>query len=142
MKARRCDGPNFLIRMIRPFSLTILSKTVQEFPQLLMHDSSNRRMTPRQFGPIRCRANRLVITKYQPDSCRARQGDRGIPMSSNCPRGVRSLPASFSSCYEKNREEPLSSVWELSDAELLEAMLQFYPTIKPEPILYATYNAA
>lgn len=35
---------------------------------------------------------------------------------------------------------PLSSVWEGSDAELLEEMLRFYPTIKPEPILDATYN--
>jgi hypothetical protein len=36
--------------------------------------------------------------------------------------------------------EPLSSVWERSDGELLEAMLSFYPTIDPEPILDATYN--
>jgi hypothetical protein len=35
---------------------------------------------------------------------------------------------------------PLSSVWEGSDAALLEAMLNFYPTIKPAPILDATYN--
>ena len=37
--------------------------------------------------------------------------------------------------------EPLSSVWERGDGELLEAMLSFYPTIDPEPILDATYNA-
>jgi hypothetical protein len=37
--------------------------------------------------------------------------------------------------------EPISSVWERSDGELLEAMLSFYPIIKPEPILDATYNA-
>ena len=37
--------------------------------------------------------------------------------------------------------EPLSSVWEGSDGDLLEAMLKFYPTILPEPILDATYNA-
>lgn len=37
--------------------------------------------------------------------------------------------------------EPLSSIWEGSDADLLEAMLKFYPTIPPEPILDATYNA-
>lgn len=37
--------------------------------------------------------------------------------------------------------QPLSSVWEGSDADLLEAMLSFYPTIDPEPILDATYNA-
>lgn len=36
---------------------------------------------------------------------------------------------------------PLSSVWEGGDRELLEAMLNFYPTIKPEPILDATHNA-
>src|SRR5438132_6877723 len=36
--------------------------------------------------------------------------------------------------------EPLSSIWEGSDGELLEAMLGFYPTIDPEPILDATYN--
>ena len=36
--------------------------------------------------------------------------------------------------------QPLSSIWEGNDAELLEAMLEFYPTIKPEPILDATYN--
>ncbi|HET9713420.1 MAG TPA: hypothetical protein VFP64_16115 [Pyrinomonadaceae bacterium] len=37
--------------------------------------------------------------------------------------------------------QPLSSVWEGSDGDLLEAMLNFYPTIPPEPILDATYNA-
>jgi len=36
--------------------------------------------------------------------------------------------------------EPLSSVWEGSDGELLERMLTFYPSIDPEPILDATYN--
>jgi hypothetical protein len=38
------------------------------------------------------------------------------------------------------RYQPLSSVWEGSDGELLEAMLSFYPCINPEPILDATYN--
>lgn len=37
--------------------------------------------------------------------------------------------------------EPLSSVWEGTDGELLERMLRFYPSINPEPILDATYNA-
>ncbi|MGA2031794.1 MAG: hypothetical protein ABSG68_06030 [Thermoguttaceae bacterium] len=37
--------------------------------------------------------------------------------------------------------EPLSSVWTGSDGELIEAMLAFYATIKPEPILDATYNS-
>jgi hypothetical protein len=36
---------------------------------------------------------------------------------------------------------PLSSVWEGADGELIEAMLEFYPTIPPEPILDSTYNA-
>ncbi len=34
----------------------------------------------------------------------------------------------------------LTSVWEGSDGELLEAILCFYPSIKPSPILDATYN--
>ena len=37
--------------------------------------------------------------------------------------------------------EPISSVWERTDAELLEAMFGFYASIDPEPILDATYNA-
>ena len=37
--------------------------------------------------------------------------------------------------------QPISSVWEGSDAALLEAMLEFYPVIPPEPILDATFNA-
>ena len=37
--------------------------------------------------------------------------------------------------------EPLSSVWEGNDPELLEAMFSFYAEIPPEPILDATYNA-
>jgi hypothetical protein len=36
---------------------------------------------------------------------------------------------------------PLSSVWEGSDGDLIEAILHFYPTINPAPILDATYNA-
>ena len=36
---------------------------------------------------------------------------------------------------------PLFSVWTGEDRELLERMLAFYPTIEPEPILDATYNA-
>jgi hypothetical protein len=37
--------------------------------------------------------------------------------------------------------EPISSVWEGTDGELLEAMFGFYPSIDPEPILDSTYNA-
>ena len=36
---------------------------------------------------------------------------------------------------------PISSVWEGSDNDLLEEMIQFYATIPPRPILDATYNA-
>lgn len=35
---------------------------------------------------------------------------------------------------------PLSSIWEGSDGELLEAMFRFYPSIPPEPILDSTHN--
>ncbi len=41
----------------------------------------------------------------------------------------------------KTAYEPLPSVWEGSDAELLERMLDFYPHKKPEKILDATVNA-
>lgn len=37
--------------------------------------------------------------------------------------------------------QPLSSVWEGADSEMLEAMFSFYAAIDPEPILDATYNA-
>ena len=39
------------------------------------------------------------------------------------------------------KSAPLTSVWEESDCELIEAILQFYPTIEPHPILDSTYNA-
>ena len=42
---------------------------------------------------------------------------------------------------EASKYRAISSVWEGSDAELLEAMFTFYATIKPEPILDATHNA-
>ncbi len=42
---------------------------------------------------------------------------------------------------EASRYKAISSVWEGGDGELLEAMFSFYPTIEPEPILDATYNA-
>jgi hypothetical protein len=37
--------------------------------------------------------------------------------------------------------EPISSVWNGTDGELLEAMFAFYASIDPEPILDSTYNA-
>ena len=36
---------------------------------------------------------------------------------------------------------PISSVWQGSDGDLLEAMFRFYCTIPPDPILDSTYNA-
>src|SRR5437588_41052 len=41
----------------------------------------------------------------------------------------------------KSLYNPISSVWEGTDDELIEAMLNFYPTIPPSPILDATHNA-
>ena len=40
----------------------------------------------------------------------------------------------------KQGYQPISSVWEGSDGDLIETMLQFYPSIDAEPILDATYN--
>lgn len=37
--------------------------------------------------------------------------------------------------------QPLSSIWQGSDAELLEKIFGFYPSIPVEPILDATFNA-
>lgn len=48
---------------------------------------------------------------------------------------------SFSEQLPTPSYDPLSSVWEGNDGELIEAMLEFYPTIPPEPILDSTYNA-
>ena len=42
---------------------------------------------------------------------------------------------------DTNGYEPISSVWEGNDADLIEEMLQFYPVIPPDRILDATYNA-
>lgn len=49
---------------------------------------------------------------------------------------AESLPTNGTSTYE-----PLSSIWQGSDGELIEAMLEFYATIPVEPILDSTYNA-
>ncbi len=49
---------------------------------------------------------------------------------------VRTKPAALAAAYQ-----PLSSVWQKGDAELLEAIFSFYPSIPPEPILDATHNA-
>ena len=48
-----------------------------------------------------------------------------------------SLNKKSQSLHPQNGEtyEPLSSVWEGTDGELLEAMLNFYPSVDPEPIL-------
>ena len=41
---------------------------------------------------------------------------------------------------EEWQYQPLSSVWEGKDSELIESMLRFYSSIEPEPILDSTYN--
>lgn len=56
---------------------------------------------------------------------------RGVGQS-----GLFSRSAEGTSTYR-----PLSSVWERSDGELLEAIFGFYPAIPVEPILDATFNA-
>lgn len=55
--------------------------------------------------------------------------------------GTATLLAKISNETNTSGYEPISSVWEGSDGELIEAMLGFYPTIPPEPILDSTYNA-
>src|SRR5438552_175921 len=73
---------------------------------------------------------------------------KGIPMAGKTKKRRRIIQANlFPEIVEPSRNgtpkkyEPLSSVWEGSDGDLIEAMLAFYSTIKPEPILDATYNA-
>jgi hypothetical protein len=65
----------------------------------------------------------LALTGIRPASIRQQNGK------------VRSSAAATSGY------EPISSVWEGADGELLEAMFAFYATIDPDPILDATYNA-
>jgi hypothetical protein len=55
--------------------------------------------------------------------------------------GAAHAPTTINGTNGKAKYSPLSSVWEGSDGELIEAILGFYPTIKPTPILDATYNA-
>src|SRR5579863_10767382 len=63
------------------------------------------------------------------------------PGSVSRKRGSVSLANGQASLDGISTYEPISSVWEGSDGELLEAMFGFYATIPPEPILDATYNA-
>jgi hypothetical protein len=53
-----------------------------------------------------------------------------------CARAQNRTPQVKTSTYE-----PISSVWQGTDGDLLEAMLNFYASIDPEPILDSTYNA-
>ena len=46
-----------------------------------------------------------------------------------------------SQASDGSQYSPLSSVWDGTDGDLLDAMFAFYPTIDPEPILDATHNA-
>jgi len=50
-------------------------------------------------------------------------------------------PRQKSSGGASSKYEPISSVWESGDSDLLESMFNFYATIPVEPILDATYNA-
>src|SRR5436853_643214 len=61
-----------------------------------------------------------------------------IPKMSNQTTGTALAHASSEN--GASSYEPLSSIWEGSDGELLEAMFKFYATIPPEPILDATHN--
>lgn len=57
---------------------------------------------------------------------------------------AQSTATAFAEEFLRNGEptyEPLSSVWEGSDSELLEAMFDFYSVIPVEPILDSTYNS-
>jgi hypothetical protein len=49
-------------------------------------------------------------------------------------------PSAPRQTLSSKRYSALSSVWEGSDGELLDAMLAFYPAIDPHPILDTTYN--
>ena len=53
------------------------------------------------------------------------------------------LPATPARAVQGSPEKytPLSSVWEGSDADLLEEMFAFYASVPVEPILDSTYNA-
>lgn len=59
-----------------------------------------------------------------------------MPSQSTATRLAESIPIEEVPTYA-----PLSSVWEGNDGELIEAMLEFYASIPPEPILDSTYNA-
>ena len=62
-------------------------------------------------------------------------------MSSIAPQALE-LPLSVEPREtEAPNYDPMSSVWEGSDSDLLEAMFAFYPSIPVEPILDATFNA-
>jgi len=56
-------------------------------------------------------------------------------------KDVTRLDFSLNGAAAASTYEPISSVWEGNDGDLLEAMFNFYATIPPEPILDATYNA-
>ena len=62
-------------------------------------------------------------------------------MSGIAPQALELPPAVEPTEAEAPTYTPLSSVWEGSDGDLLEAMFDFYPSIPVEPILDATHNA-
>lgn len=66
--------------------------------------------------------------------------ERPAPIFSTGEAGFSQGPKPTLPAVEFTQYQPISSVWEGSDSKLLEMMLQFYPSIPPEPILDATYN--
>lgn len=61
-------------------------------------------------------------------------------MSESTAKLVAFEPSSFTEVIPAPSYQPLSSVWEGPDNELIEAMLDFYCTIPADPILDSTYN--
>src|SRR6266849_4051844 len=80
----------------------------------------------------------MVQTLFKMETFHSESGE--IPkMSTQITQGTE-VPHTVSEIGASSYE-PLSSVWQGSDGDLLEAMLKFYATITPDPILDATYNA-
>ena len=77
-----------------------------------------------------------------------REAENGALLEYSTPKIITELPRAWlfdskqaETWNEKSRYEAISSVWEGMDGDLIEAMLRFYPTIDPEPILDSTFNA-
>ncbi len=80
----------------------------------------------------------MVQMQFEMETFHSESGE--IPKMSTQITQVTEVPPNVSETGASSYE-PLSSVWQGSDGDLLEAMLKFYATIPSEPILDATYNA-